>query len=127
MPEGHFLSLHHTIFSKMRILIEQMGDSEDSVLLQGNGGDRMDYPQRKPLRLPAYDYSSPGAYFVTICTHDRRCILSNIAVGALREAPLRPEGKRSLLSQAVGYMKMNSSKQIHAFFSGAHRLAAGIS
>ncbi len=81
------MSLHHTIFSKMRILIEQMGDSEDSVLLQGNGGDRMDYPQRKPLRLPAYDYSSPGAYFVTICTHDRRCLLSRITVGALHEAP----------------------------------------
>ena len=41
----------------------------------------MDLPKRKPLRLPEYDYSSPGAYFVTICTHDRRCILSSIAVG----------------------------------------------
>ena len=42
----------------------------------------MNYPKRKPLRLPHYDYSSPGAYFVTICTKDRRCILSKIAVGA---------------------------------------------
>ena len=29
-----------------------------------------------------YDYSAPGAYFVTICTQDRRCTLSSIAVGA---------------------------------------------
>ena len=42
----------------------------------------MELPKRKPLRLPNYDYSAPGAYFVTICTHDRRCILSDIAVGA---------------------------------------------
>ena len=38
----------------------------------------MELPKRKPLRLPDYDYSGPGAYFVTICTHDRRCILSRI-------------------------------------------------
>ncbi len=42
---------------------------------------------KKTIRLPDYDYSSPGAYFVTICTHDRRCILSRITVGALHEAP----------------------------------------
>ena len=39
-------------------------------------------PQRKNLRLPDYDYSAPGAYFVTICTQNRQCILSNITVGA---------------------------------------------
>ena len=41
----------------------------------------MDLPKRKSIRLPEYDYSSPGGYFVTICTHGRRCILSRIAVG----------------------------------------------
>ena len=40
----------------------------------------MDHPRRKPLRLPDFDYASPGAYFVTICTRDRRCILSDISV-----------------------------------------------
>lgn len=28
-------------------------------------------PKRKQLRLNCYDYSSNGAYFVTICTHNR--------------------------------------------------------
>lgn len=32
-------------------------------------------------RLQGFDYSSVGAYFITICTMDRRCILSRI-VGA---------------------------------------------
>ncbi|MGN1308183.1 MAG: transposase [Faecousia sp.] len=38
----------------------------------------MDYPKRKRLRLPDYDYSSEGVYFLTLCTKDRAPILSNI-------------------------------------------------
>ena len=38
-------------------------------------------PKRKPTRLKEYDYSSPGAYFITICTKDRKCLLSEITVG----------------------------------------------
>ena len=34
--------------------------------------------QRKPNRIPEYDYSTNGAYFVTICTQDRKKILSDI-------------------------------------------------
>jgi len=30
-----------------------------------------DLPQRRPTRLPDRDYSSPGAYFVTICCQNR--------------------------------------------------------
>ena len=41
----------------------------------------MELPKRKPIRLPDYDYSSPGACFITICTQNRRCILSRISVG----------------------------------------------
>jgi putative transposase len=39
------------------------------------------YPQRKSIRLPHYDYSSPGMYFVTICTHHREPILGAIDAG----------------------------------------------
>ena len=38
----------------------------------------MDLLQRKPNRLPNYDYSQNGAYFVTICTYEREKILSKI-------------------------------------------------
>ena len=38
---------------------------------------------RKGIRLPAYDYSSEGAYFVTVCTDGKRRILSELpTVGA---------------------------------------------
>lgn len=42
---------------------------------------RQDYPQRKANRLVTWDYSNPGAYFITICTLERKCILSSITVG----------------------------------------------
>ena len=30
-------------------------------------------PQRRSLRAPAYDYTAPGAYFITIVTQHRAC------------------------------------------------------
>lgn len=37
-------------------------------------GEKMFVPQRKKLRLENYDYSTPGAYFVTISTRNRQKI-----------------------------------------------------
>jgi len=31
--------------------------------------------KRKSLRLSGYNYSNPGAYFVTICTQEKRIYL----------------------------------------------------
>ena len=36
------------------------------------------FPKRKATRLKNFDYSSEGAYFVTICIRDRKRILSEI-------------------------------------------------
>lgn len=120
---------------------------------------------RCSIRLKGFDYSSNGAYFVTICTYEREYLFGDIKngqmilnqygeivdqtlellsqrfpmemdtcqimpnhihmviviVGAIhespydirahRDAPLRT--KRSLLSQIIGFLKMNSSKSIH--------------
>ena len=38
-------------------------------------------PVRKTIRLKNYDYSTPGAYFITICTKNREQMLSEIFVG----------------------------------------------
>ena len=38
----------------------------------------MEIRQRKPNRIRHYDYSQNGAYFITVCTQDRRKILSDI-------------------------------------------------
>lgn len=42
-------------------------------------------PKRKSCRIPGYDYSQNGAYFITICTHQKRLLFGNLsqeAVGA---------------------------------------------
>ncbi|MBR5218912.1 MAG: transposase [Clostridia bacterium] len=124
-----------------------------------------DLCKRKSARLKNYDYSTPGAYFVTICAYKRKEIFSqivgaihespenvltaygeivngvisklpekfdieipkyvimpnhihlivqindNIAERAIRESPLH--SRHSVLSNVVGYLKMNASKQIH--------------
>ena len=43
-------------------------------------------PKRKHPRLDSYDYSSAGAYFITICTQNRRCLLSHIVGRGLAPA-----------------------------------------
>jgi REP element-mobilizing transposase RayT len=39
---------------------------------------------RRSIRLRGFDYSQPGAYFVTIVTHDRACLFGEVAAGELR-------------------------------------------
>ncbi len=43
-------------------------------------------PKRKHPRLEHYDYSEAGAYFITICTHNRQCLLSRIVGRGLAPA-----------------------------------------
>ena len=54
-------------------------------------------PKRKPTRLQNFDYSTAGVYFITICTENRREILSRIVGGDVLDAPknikLLPHGK----------------------------------
>ena len=76
----------------------------------------MALPKRKALRLPAYDYARPGAYFITICTHDRRCVLSRITVGEGLAPPavvLSPVGqcvKKQILALPERYPSVRIDK-----------------
>jgi len=38
----------------------------------------MELKKRKPNRLKDHDYSSPGSYFITVCTYGRERILSEV-------------------------------------------------
>ena len=42
---------------------------------------------RKTPRLQGFDYNSEGAYFITICTQYRRCILSKIVGTGVLDCP----------------------------------------
>ena len=46
-------------------------------------------PDFKGPRLKQYDYSTAGAYFITICTHNRRCLLSRIVGRGLAPAEIQ--------------------------------------
>jgi REP element-mobilizing transposase RayT len=39
---------------------------------------------RQSIRLKGYDYSREGAYFITICAHDRACLFGKVTKGAMR-------------------------------------------
>lgn len=69
----------------------------------------MEYPKRKNLRIESFDYSSAGAYFVTVCTANRENLfwdnvkISCNSVGAdsirPQDVPLSPIG--SLAEDAI--------------------------
>ncbi|WP_337869707.1 transposase [Meiothermus sp.] len=39
---------------------------------------------RRSIRLKGYDYTQAGAYFITICTHDRECLFGEVVDGKMR-------------------------------------------
>ena len=39
---------------------------------------------RRSIRLKDYDYTQPGAYFVTVCTHRTTCLFGEIVAGVMR-------------------------------------------
>ena len=42
------------------------------------------YPSRRSVRLQEYDYSTPGAYFVTICLQNHCCLFGHVVADELR-------------------------------------------
>ena len=76
----------------------------------------MDLPKRKPTRLQNYNYSQNGYYFITICTHNRKNILSDIIVGEGFPLPqLTEDGKileNILLSVNEKYNCINIDKYV---------------
>jgi REP element-mobilizing transposase RayT len=42
--------------------------------------------QRRSIRLPGHDYASAGAYFVTICTHQRELLFEDPVLRGVAEA-----------------------------------------
>jgi len=62
-------------------------------------------PSRKPLRIDTYDYATPGAYFITICTAGKEKLFWDL-VGAdiirPQNIPLSPIGK--IVEQGIAQM-----------------------
>ncbi|RME36986.1 MAG: transposase, partial [Thermoflexia bacterium] len=43
-----------------------------------------DRHHRRSIRLRGYDYTQPGAYFVTICAYDREPLFGEVVDGEMR-------------------------------------------
>ena len=41
-------------------------------------GEPQPEPRRRSIRLRNYDYSQPGAYFITLCVEGKRCLLGEV-------------------------------------------------
>lgn len=51
----------------------------DGADIRGMG----DLPKRRSIRMRGYDYANEGAYFLTICTHERQHLFGRIADGVM--------------------------------------------
>ncbi|WP_294774948.1 transposase [uncultured Eubacterium sp.] len=51
--------------------------------------NNIELPKRKANRLPNYDYSQNGAYFITICVKDKEPILSKIEFNSIYPNEIR--------------------------------------
>jgi REP element-mobilizing transposase RayT len=54
------------------------------------------WQERHKIRLQEYDYNTPGAYFLTLCVENRKCVLSRIVGTGILDGPsieLLPYGK----------------------------------
>ncbi|HAZ46217.1 MAG TPA: transposase [Cyanobacteria bacterium UBA11369] len=40
---------------------------------------------RRSIRLPEYDYTQPGAYYITICTYERQCWFGDVENGKMQK------------------------------------------
>ena len=45
--------------------------------------DKSKKSDRRSIRLRGYDYSQPGAYFITLCTETRKCLFGEISDGGI--------------------------------------------
>lgn len=75
----------------------------------------MELPKRKNIRLPNFDYGNDGAYFITICTKDRKRILSNIVGDEIPKVRLTKLGeivKGSILDIEAHYKNVKVDKYI---------------
>jgi hypothetical protein len=44
------------------------------------------FPVRKNVRLSAQSYKQHAAYFVTVCTHEKQCLLSTVAGQSVQQS-----------------------------------------
>lgn len=52
--------------------------------------------RRKQIRLPEYDYSQNGAYFITICTYERKNLFGNVGANSISARMIVEEFEKTM-------------------------------
>ena len=74
-------------------------------------------PKRKHPRLDNYDYGSNGAYFITICTKNRRCVLSRIVWRGLAPAETIDKNSHQVVLSIFGRIAENQLLSLEERYS----------
>ncbi len=62
----------------------------------------MEVPKRKQIRLPEYDFRTVNAYFVTICTKDRKNLFwENVGASIARPQDVRLSAYGEIVDKAI--------------------------
>ena len=75
---------------------------------------QIELPERKPNRLPAYDYSENGAYFITFCTKGHVPLLSHVVAGESPNTPCKT------VMTSIGLAVDEAIKAIAEHYCGIH-------
>ena len=75
----------------------------------------MNQPNRKHIRLPNYDYSTAGAYFITLCTKNKLHLFSEIAMteSGIPQPALTPIG-------IIAELQINALTERYPYISVPH-------
>ena len=65
----------------------------------------MNLPKRKPTRLKEYDYSQNGAYFITICSHNKQCIFSSVVGQGLAPAAIKLTSIGKIADEEIAHLE----------------------
>jgi len=65
--------------------------------------DKPCFPDRLTTRLPGYNYSLPGAYFITSVTRHRICLFGEISAGSMHLSPFGNLVHRAWLDLAAHF------------------------
>ena len=76
-----------------------------------------EFKNRKTPRLKTFDYNTVGVYFITICTENRKCILSHVAGTGVPDCPYPPLIDRAKIElTAYGKIAEKYIKQLNDFY-----------
>lgn len=66
-------------------------------------------PKRKQIRLQDYDYSTHGAYFITVCIADRKPLLWDVGAAILPPVLIAPTFSGGIFAAPTSWCTANKS------------------